>query len=140
MCPLKAQTSLPTQRLFNYLKHVQADQIPCFTHTSRRFFLSMCTLFFRCPEDVICCILHSNSNRVDVSTRIQHILIEAYCLENEIEVIKVDSQDEIASLLKMTPLDEKELDCILICKKEVATDSETDSSFQDSDDEYDWPS
>lgn len=93
-----------------------------------------------CPEDVICCILHSNSNRVDVSTRIQHILIEAYCLENEIEVIKVDSQDEIASLLKMTPLDEKELDCILICKKEVATDSETDSSFQDSDDEYDWPS
>ena len=96
---------------------------------------------FRTPESVLCCILPGNSNNADISIRIQHTLIEAYCWENEIEVIKLSSNEELRSLVKESSLDGKDLNCILICDKEVSSDYETDYTDLESEDEsYDWPS
>lgn len=93
------------------------------------------------PENVICCILPCNDGKADISIRIQHTLIEAYCWENEIEVVKTDSNDEIKSLLKVSSLDGMDLNCILVCDKDVSSESELDSTDLESDDElYDWPS
>lgn len=73
--------------------------------------------------------------------KIQNTLIEAYCLENEIDIIKASSTEEITSALDSVKLEATDLDCILVCDDEVALDSETEYPDIDSDDEsWDWPS
>ena len=42
----------------------------------------------RCPEQVMLCVL-PNVDASDLSINIQHKLIEAYCWENSVNVVKV---------------------------------------------------
>lgn len=51
-------------------------------------FLYLC-FFFRIPDDIALCLLPEVVDTDDVTANIQHKLVEAYCWENEIEVVKV---------------------------------------------------
>ena len=97
---------------------------------------------FRSPDSVQCCILPgSNNSSTDLSIRMQHTLIEAYCWENEIELVKLSSNEDIRSYVTVSTLDGKDLNCILICDKEVSSDCETDyTDLESDDDSYGWPS
>ncbi|KAK3604490.1 hypothetical protein CHS0354_001169 [Potamilus streckersoni] len=58
-----------------------------------------CANVFRTdPEKVRLCILPVSAS-TDVSVRIQHKLIEAYCWENEIQLLKVDSVEKLSAIL-----------------------------------------
>lgn len=51
-----------------------------------------------CPEQVMLCVLPSVDPN-DLSINIHHKLIEAYCWENSINVVKIDSQEKLTLLL-----------------------------------------
>lgn len=52
----------------------------------------------RDPDNVMLCILPNNDTN-DVTLHIHYTLIEAFCWENEIRLIKVDSAEKLAKLL-----------------------------------------
>lgn len=49
-------------------------------------------------DNVMACILNEQKN-CDLSVKIQHTLIEAYCWENEIRVIKVGPEGKLSEVL-----------------------------------------
>ncbi|XP_071118906.1 growth arrest and DNA damage-inducible protein GADD45 gamma-like [Haliotis cracherodii] len=53
------------------------------------------------PDNVMLCILPDASDHCDVTVHIQHTLIQAFCWENDIQMIKVDSVDKLAVLLNV---------------------------------------
>ena len=53
---------------------------------------------FREPDNVMMCILREG-DRNDISVKIQHTLIEAYCWENDIRVLKVSPEDKLDVML-----------------------------------------
>ncbi|KAK3604491.1 hypothetical protein CHS0354_001171 [Potamilus streckersoni] len=58
-----------------------------------------CANVFRMdPDKVRLCILPVTSS-TDVAIHIQHKLIEAYCWENEIQLLKVDSVEKLSAIL-----------------------------------------
>ncbi|KAK3604493.1 hypothetical protein CHS0354_001173 [Potamilus streckersoni] len=58
-----------------------------------------CAKVFRMdPDKVRLCILPVTSS-TDVAIHIQHKLIEAYCWENEIQLLKVDSAEKLSVIL-----------------------------------------
>lgn len=68
----------------------------------------------RYPEIVSLCLL-PNLSTVQIGTIIQHKLIEAYCLENEIRIVHVDNA-KLASFVKQCNKTSEHLDvdCILV--------------------------
>ncbi|XP_067677730.1 growth arrest and DNA damage-inducible protein GADD45 gamma-like [Haliotis asinina] len=51
------------------------------------------------PDSVMLCILPDASDHCDVTVHIQQTLIQAFCWENDIQMIKVDSADKLAAVL-----------------------------------------
>ena len=80
-----------------------------------------------CPESITLCILPDVSGGSDVSVLIQHKLIEAYCWENDIPVIKVNG---VAGLEKVVQVSNDQnnnatdLSCLLIQDKEEMEECE----------------
>ncbi|KAK3089781.1 hypothetical protein FSP39_006480 [Pinctada imbricata] len=81
-----------------------------------------------CPESITLCILPDYKEDSDVSILIQHKLIEAYCWENDIPVIKVNG---VAGLQKVVSLKNDQnnnantdLSCLLIQDKEKMEECE----------------
>ena len=105
-----------------------------------RALTSIFPLYSRHPESVIRCIL-PYTVEADISMKIQHKLIEAYCWENEIEVVKVSSTEEITAALQNTTVDvgnEVDLDCLLVCDKEQLLVADSDTEFMDWDPDDDF--
>ncbi|KAK3600068.1 hypothetical protein CHS0354_003907 [Potamilus streckersoni] len=82
-----------------------------------------CANVFRMdPDKVRLCILPVTSS-TDVAIHIQHKLIEAYCWENEIQLLKVGSAEKLSAILhfgekkrhqkskKATPVTRASVDC-----------------------------
>ncbi|XP_033737040.1 growth arrest and DNA damage-inducible protein GADD45 alpha-like [Pecten maximus] len=63
---------------------------------------SCVTLLNTQPEDVSVCVLPDVGPQMDVTINIQHKLLEAYCWENDIPVLRVDSGDKLSAILKST--------------------------------------
>ena len=71
------------------------------------------------------CILYCTVKE-EISAKIQHTLIEAYCWENEIDVVKVSSTEEITACLHNAMTDVEDginYDCIIICDRSLSTDN-----------------
>ncbi|XP_041359790.1 growth arrest and DNA damage-inducible protein GADD45 alpha-like [Gigantopelta aegis] len=59
-----------------------------------------CAKLLSCnPDNVMLCILPEADNANDVTVHIQHTLIKAFCWENDIKLIKVDSAIKLATIL-----------------------------------------
>ncbi|XP_067677404.1 growth arrest and DNA damage-inducible protein GADD45 gamma-like [Haliotis asinina] len=59
-----------------------------------------CAKLLRCnPDNVMLCVLPEANGQHDVTLDIQHTLIEAFCWENDIPLIKVDSEEKLAKTL-----------------------------------------
>lgn len=46
--------------------------------------------YFSCADNVMACILADYGPVHDVTINIEHTLLEAYCMENDIKVLKVN--------------------------------------------------
>ena len=67
------------------------------------------------PEDVALCLLLEVADTEDVAAHIQHKLVEAFCWENDIQVVKVDSFKTVAKVLTNEKTEAKnDVGCILI--------------------------
>ncbi|XP_052090483.1 growth arrest and DNA damage-inducible protein GADD45 gamma-like [Mytilus californianus] len=66
------------------------------------------------PENVGLCLLQNKTE--DVTVQIHQKLVEAFCWENDIEVIKVDCLKTVESVLSPTNIGDGsvEIDCVLI--------------------------
>lgn len=111
------------------LKALEAERITCGAFAGAKLLSSN-------PDNVSLCILPDVNPTVDVTVHIQHKLIEAYCWENDIPVLKVDSMEKLTSLCKtktgneMNSVDTSDLSCILIEYPQTGTDTdETISKF-----------
>lgn len=62
------------------------------------------TLLSKNPDNVMLCILREDSSN-DVALNIHFTLIEAFCWENDIPVIKVDSAENLSKLLNANEKD-----------------------------------
>jgi growth arrest and DNA-damage-inducible protein len=62
-------------------------------------------LLSKSPDSVMMCILPEDSSS-DVTLHIHFTLIEAFCWENDIRIIKVDSVDKLRKLLSVDKDDE----------------------------------
>ena len=61
------------------------------------------------------CLLLEVADTEDVAAHIQHKLVEAFCWENDIEVVKVDSFKTVAKVLTNEKTEAKnDVGCILI--------------------------
>ncbi|XP_045158929.1 uncharacterized protein LOC123524651 [Mercenaria mercenaria] len=87
-----------------------------------------------CPEIVNICILPSHN----ISTHIQHKLIEAYCWENDIQVIELDQADfnhtikvQRNKLMDFTPIE-----CVLVTSKPVKDVLELDEIHNEVDENF----
>ncbi|XP_046334182.1 growth arrest and DNA damage-inducible protein GADD45 gamma-like [Haliotis cracherodii] len=54
------------------------------------------------PHNIMLCVLPEDMVG-DVSVHIHHTLIEAFCMENNIRLVRVDSEDKLASVVKCRP-------------------------------------
>ena len=80
-----------------------------------------------CPEKVTLCILPEVTGETDVSVLIQHKLIEAYCLENDIPVIKVSGLSGLEKVVQVSNDQNNnatDLSCLLIQDKEEMEECE----------------
>lgn len=69
------------------------------------------------PESVMLCVLPDASDHCDVTVHIQHTLIQAFCWENDIQMIKVDCVNKLAGLLNVKPKSDAvcgQLSCVLV--------------------------
>ncbi|XP_071118043.1 growth arrest and DNA damage-inducible protein GADD45 alpha-like [Haliotis cracherodii] len=83
-----------------------------------------CAKLLRCnPDNVMLCVLPEASGQHDVTLDIQHTLIEAFCWENEIQLVKVENTERLFTTLcgsKNAPCDVAaeddvfDMSCILI--------------------------
>lgn len=55
----------------------------------------MLEILFSNPDNVMLCVLPEVSGQHDVTVDIQHTLIEAFCWENEIKLLKVWKQIDV---------------------------------------------
>lgn len=90
------------------------------------------------PELVTVCVLPVDKSS-DISVHIQHKLIEAYCWENDIEVIKLTSTEfsKIASMPRSKGSDLTGSDvaeCVLVSSKKLPEPTEVDDEL---DEEFD---
>ncbi|XP_060065275.1 growth arrest and DNA damage-inducible protein GADD45 alpha-like isoform X1 [Ylistrum balloti] len=51
------------------------------------------------PDNVVMCVLPVHPIQEDVTIQIQHTLIQAFCWENDIKVIKVDTMKKLSKIL-----------------------------------------
>ncbi|XP_067677405.1 growth arrest and DNA damage-inducible protein GADD45 alpha-like [Haliotis asinina] len=59
-----------------------------------------CAQLLSCnPDNVMLCVLPEANGQHDVTLDIQHTLIEAFCWENDIQLIKVENTDKLFSTL-----------------------------------------
>ncbi|XP_046575945.1 growth arrest and DNA damage-inducible protein GADD45 alpha-like isoform X2 [Haliotis rubra] len=62
-----------------------------------------CAKLLRCnPDNVMLCVLPEARGQHDVTLDIQHTLIEAFCWENDIQLIKVENTEKLSSTLWMS--------------------------------------
>lgn len=78
------------------------------------------------PDEVGLCLLPDVADTEDVTVQIHHKLVEAFCWENDIEVIKVDSFKNLGKMFQGDKADGSSVDvgCILI--QNVKTDNSAD--------------
>ena len=87
-----------------------------------------------CPDNVMACILADYGPLEDVTINIEHTLLEAYCMENYIKVIKVDSSKKmkkyLSTLQKNNKYPERSGDytCMLI-KNPKVTDEKAENTL-----------
>lgn len=88
------------------------------------------------PDDVTLCILPVGDNG-DVTVHIHHTLMEAYCLENDIKLLKVDSLEKLEGVFPVNEnsnTDAVDCSCILVKAPE-----KTDHVYNDLMDVVDGP-
>lgn len=66
-----------------------------------------------CPEIVCLCVL-PNLSSMHIGTVIQHKLIEAYCWENEIEILKMDNARFMSFVKGHKSSDSADVGCFLV--------------------------
>ncbi|XP_046334181.1 growth arrest and DNA damage-inducible protein GADD45 alpha-like [Haliotis rufescens] len=60
-----------------------------------------CAKLLKCnPDNVMLCVLPEVSGHHDVTVDIQHTLIEAFCWENEIKLLKVEKHNSLGRVLE----------------------------------------
>lgn len=67
------------------------------------------------PENSLFCILAHSKADDTKSTHIQEVLLEAFCYENEVYVIKVDEAEKLARILGIKRFEK----CVLIQKSTI---------------------
>ncbi|XP_078317408.1 growth arrest and DNA damage-inducible protein GADD45 beta-like isoform X2 [Crassostrea virginica] len=88
------------------------------------------------PDDVTLCILPLEDNG-DVTVHIHHTLMEAFCLENDIKLMKVDSLKKLEGIFpgnENSNTDAVDCSCILVTAPE-----QTDHVYNDLMDVADGP-
>lgn len=76
------------------------------------------------------CILPSGPSR-NISTHIQHKLIEAYCLENDIKIIEINDFNSM-SIHRNKTIDTNGIDCALVTSKTYHEEIEAyDNDYHD---------
>ncbi|XP_064605536.1 growth arrest and DNA damage-inducible protein GADD45 alpha-like [Liolophura sinensis] len=86
-------------------------------------------------ENILLCLLPVETNSEDVTVHIKHTLIEAFCWENEIRLLKVDCSKKLGALLVDTSELKNDNDlaagrtsldfsCVLIKENEELSESE----------------
>ncbi|XP_046575936.1 growth arrest and DNA damage-inducible protein GADD45 alpha-like [Haliotis rubra] len=87
-----------------------------------------CAKLLKCnPDNVMLCVLPEVSGQHDVTVDIQHTLIEAFCWENEIKLLKVEKQSSLGHVLEGRG-DKKETDTGNIATSIVNNNTGVDSS------------
>lgn len=78
------------------------------------------------PELVMLCLLMEADPSEDVSIHIQHTLIEAYCLEQDIHFLKVSNLDSMGHVLGLPTTDTRnsktDFGCILVQFPKIRSD------------------
>lgn len=84
------------------------------------------------PDNVAMCILPMGTDDEDVTNHIQHTLVEAFCWENDIPLIKVDSAKKLAAIIEQTDLSctdnhvsAMDYGCVLIQHPKVDNEADT---------------
>jgi non-ribosomal peptide synthetase component E (peptide arylation enzyme) len=101
-----------------------------------RFYI-ICFYLFRCPEIVETCILPSGKSQ-NISTHIQHKLIEAYCWENDIQIVELDHAEFMRTIKvqRSKSMDLSTIECVLITSKPVEVDLEMDDRYNEMDENF----
>ncbi|XP_060598997.1 growth arrest and DNA damage-inducible protein GADD45 gamma-like [Ruditapes philippinarum] len=79
-----------------------------------------------CSDIVKLCILPSGPSR-NISTHIQHKLIEAYCLENDIKIIEINDFNSMCIHRNKT-IDTNGIDCALVTSKSFQEEVEANQN------------
>lgn len=68
------------------------------------------------PEEVCLCLLPDISETKDVTTLIHHKLVEAFCWENDIALVKVDSFKKLGNMITTDQMNINNINvgCVLI--------------------------
>lgn len=64
------------------------------------------------PEETLFCILIASPMKSDSATHIQEVLLKAFCFENDIYTVQVDSAEKLGRLLNVASCDT----CVLVQK------------------------
>ncbi|XP_052090488.1 uncharacterized protein LOC127727113 [Mytilus californianus] len=86
-----------------------------------------------CPDNIMACILADYGPLHDVTINIEHTLLEAYCMENGIKVLKIDSSEKIKKFLGTFQKNGKytersgDFTCLLIKNSKVLDDKAGDT-------------
>lgn len=80
----------------------------------------------RNPEDVLVCVLPSAPG--DAAAHMQQVLLQAYCYENYVPVIQVDSSEKLAEACGMARTRKKSLPCAVVTKFPQTPDGESPCS------------
>lgn len=80
----------------------------------------------KAPEDSLFCIM-AEPEIGDTATHMHEVLLEAYCYENGIYIIKVDSSSKLCRIIGTSQMQS----CVLVQKSTIAND--TDETEQHSD-------
>ncbi|XP_062566456.1 growth arrest and DNA damage-inducible protein GADD45 gamma-like [Saccostrea cucullata] len=88
------------------------------------------------PDDVTLCVLPTGFNN-DVTVHIHHTLMEAFCLENDIKLLKVDSLGKLESIFSgKESSNTNVIDCSCVL---VTAPEQTDHVYNDLMDVADGP-
>ncbi|CAH1774861.1 unnamed protein product [Owenia fusiformis] len=72
------------------------------------------------PDNIMMCLLPSSSDDDDVTMHIHFTLIEAFCWENDIRLMRVDSAEKLSKILGKTkndnerPTRTEDFNCVLV--------------------------
>lgn len=89
------------------------------------------------PEETLFCVMAATSDKTDSATHINQVLLEAFCYENDIYVLKVDSASKLGRILtNLSNENSENIDsCCLIQKTLSVVSKECDEK---SSREYDY--